>query len=264
MGTRSARDKKSKGEQILEKRMAQLEKELLGGKVLNKKSRDKKPEFSSDDSSSDSDSDRSASPRHRRRHRSSFSESGGDRRRTSRRRSESADRSKKGKYDRKRQMERGDTIDNADMLLVYLIRLLRKYYKRGKRVGGLIDHVLVMAEKNETGYYKLASLVGYDDECREVASEKGLKTFGDVKPSTVLKFLCYDSTKSAKNQGVQQGQNQTNPGQRRKSEGKGSCFKFNGSGCHSHSCQFEHACMFCGDTAHGSQGCRERKIGSSG
>ena len=50
-------------------------------------------------------------------------------------------------------MEKGDLVESAESLLVYLIRLLRRCYKRGKRVGGLINHLLVMSEKAETGYY---------------------------------------------------------------------------------------------------------------
>ena len=174
------------------------------------------------------------------------------------RRSKSVDRSKKGKYDRKRQMESGEKIEKAESLLVYLVRLLRCCYKRGKRVAGLIDHLLVMAEKTETGYYKLASLIGYDDECSEIASDKGLRSFWEVKPSTVLKFLCYDSTNNTKHQPGGQVPQQA---LRKRKDPKGLCFKFNGSGCSNSSCQFKHCCMFYDDLSHSSQGCRKGKSG---
>ena len=126
-------------------------------------------------------------------------------------------------------------------------------------MGGLIDHLLVMTEKAETGYYQLACLVRYDDECREIASGKGLRLFGGVKPSTVLKFLCYDSTNSARRQ---HGSQATHSGQRKRQEPKGFCFKFNGSGCNTSSCQLKHT-MFCGDSSHGSQACKKGKRSST-
>ena len=185
---RPARKGKSRGEKILEKRVEQLERELLEGRVRSKKKSRSKVVDSSDvsDTSSSSgestsSSDSSVSSHHHHRHRSPSPDG-------RRRRSTSREGSRRGKYDRKRQMDKGDVVESAEGLLVYLIRLLRRCYKRGKRVRGLIDHILVMAEKAETGYYKLASLVGYDDECREIASEKGLSSFGDIKPSTVLKL----------------------------------------------------------------------------
>ena len=128
-----SRRSKAKGNRILEKRVKQLEKELREGRTHKKKSRAKSPS-SSESSSSELDSDEgSLEPRRRhRRSRSSSSESSRGRRRN---RSRSSDRSKKEKYDRKRQMEKGDVIENSQMLLVYLVRLLRRCYKRGKPGG---------------------------------------------------------------------------------------------------------------------------------
>ena len=97
-----------------------------------------------------------------------------------------------------------------------------------------------MAEKTESVYYKLESLVRYDDECRDTANEKGLGSFGEIKPLTVLKFLSYDNTSAAKKQGGQSG-----PVASKKIGQKGFCFAFNSqSGCHGAGCAFRHTCMF--------------------
>ena len=115
-------------------------------------------------------------------------------------RSTSPKREKKLKYDRKLQVKKGDSLKNAVSLRVYLIKLLRSSHKKRKHVRGLIDHLLVMAEKVESGYYKMECLTGYDDQCREKASEKGIRSFGEIRPAAVLRFLSYDSTTNARHQ----------------------------------------------------------------
>ena len=109
------------------------------------------------------------------------------------------------------------------MLIVCLIRLLRCCHKKGKDVSGLIDHLLVMAEKTETGYYKPECLTGYDDECREHANERGIKSFSEIKPATVLRFLSYDNTTAARKQ-AQAQPGQIGQSQAKKSGQKGYCF----------------------------------------
>ena len=164
---------------------------------------------------------------------------------------------KRTKYNRKHQLGR-KPIKNADTLLVCLVKLLRKAYKKGKDVGGLIDHLLVMAEKTESGYYKLECLTGYDDDCRERANEEGIKSFGEINAATVLRFLSYDSTAAARKQSVSQTQTQG-----KKSSQRGYCFNFNSqSGCDGAGCNFRHVCMFCGDSTHGSVGCKRSKSSS--
>ena len=224
--------------------MRQLERELLKkqtrGRKAKKSNRSKK-RVQSDSSCDSSDS----SPESRSRLSSSSSDS----------QSRSPEKDRKPKYDRRHQIKK-----DATSLIVYLVKLLQLSYKRGKRVKGIISHLLVMSEKVESGYYKFECLVGYDDECREMASEKGMRSFGEIHPAAVLRFLSYDSTANAKRQ---QGGHQSQA-QPRKQEARGSCFKFNASGCSSSNCQFQHACMFCGDGSHDSQSCRKGKSGPSG
>ena len=117
-------------------------------------------------------------------------------------------------------MKKGDSLKNSTSLIVYLAKLLQSSYKKGKEVKGLISHLLVLAEKVESGFYRMKSLVGYDDECREVASEKGVQAFGKIRPSAVLRFLSYDSMLGAKRQHGQQSQSQS-----KKQETRGYCFK---------------------------------------
>ena len=151
-------------------------------------------------------------------------------------------------------MKKGENLKNSISLLVYLIKLLHKSHKRGKHVKGLIDHLLVMAEKAESGYYKIECLTGYNDECSETASEKGMRSFSEIRPAAILRFLSYDSTTSARRQSGQPPQTTG-----RKQEGRGFCFKFNASGCSSSNCQFKPICMFCNDNSHGSQACKKGK-----
>ena len=152
---------------------------------------------------------------------------------------------KRTKYNRKHQLK-GKAVKNANMLIVCLVRLLRRCYNKGKDVGDLINHLLVMAEKTETGMYQLDCLLGYDDECREHANERGIKSFAEIKPATVLRFLSYDSTTAAR----KQSQNsQSSQAQSKKSGQRGFCYDFNTQvGCDNGACNFRHTCMFCGSS----------------
>ena len=242
--------RKSAAEKDLKRRVRQLEKELLKqqtrGRKVTKSGRSKKKHRTPEPSDSSDGSDSSSS-------RSPSSSSDSDRAS----RSPKPATEKKGKYDRRRQSKKGDTINNSITLLVYLVKLLKSSYKKGKRVRGLINHLLVMSEKAESGYYKLECLQGYDDECREAASEKGIGSFGEIRAAAVLRFLSYDSTTMAKRQQTQGGQG----GHTKRQESRGLCFKFNAAGCSSAGCQFKHVCMFCGEQSHGSQNCRKGKSG---
>ena len=254
----TAKKSGSKSKRELEKRVMKLERALV--KKEAHKSRSKKPVkqmkapspklADDDDVSSDSDSYSSDSSA-----RSVSSSSSDDGRRSSSEKKKKASK-KRTKYNRKHQL-RGKTIKNADTLLVCLVKLLRRSYRKGKDVSGLIDHLLVMSEKTETGMYKLECLLGYDDECREQANEGGIKTFGEIKPATVLRFLSYDNTLSAKKQS-QGGQSPQSQG--KKTSQRGFCYDYNSSmGCDSSACNFRHTCMFCGSGNHGSTGCKRGK-----
>ena len=92
---------------------------------------------------------------------------------------------------------------------------------------------------------------------RNSIAKEGLRSFGEIHPSTVLRFLAYDNTNVAKRQGVQATQ-QTQ--QTKKS--RGMCFKYNAHiGCDGVGCPFRHACVFCYETSHGSTNCRKGKGG---
>ena len=244
----------TRGDRILERRIRKLEKALREGKDVDERGRRKKPgkktrrspppASSSSDSDSSLSSDRSASS-------SSSSPDKEKEKKTS-------SKKKRNKYDRKHQLGKEKAVKKPETIVVCLVKLLKECYGKGRTVTGLIDHLLVVAEKAETGYYQLDSLLGYDDECREIANREGLRSFGEIRPSTVLRFLCYDSTKGAKNQA-------SGGPSHKKSASKGMCFKFNtDAGCDVNSCQFRHACVFCYETGHGSTSCKRGKGGSSG
>ena len=247
----------SSSKKELEKRVVKLEHALRRSEA--RESRKKKPakpkkpvekeSLDDDDSATSSDSDSDSSSVGSRAASSSSSD---------RSRHASPDKKKKAakkrtNYSRKHQLK-GKVVKNADMLLVCLVKLLRRSYKKGKDVAGLIDHLLVMAEKTETGYYKLECLVGYDDDCREHANERGIKSFAEIKPATVLRFLSYNLTTAARKQ-AQAGQSIQFQG--KKSGHKGFCYDFNSYvGCDNLWCNFRHTCMFCGSSSHGSTICK--------
>ena len=216
----------------------------------------KKSPAASPDSSEKCDSSSSGSDTDRSRSRSSSSSSECSVGRSSP--AKKSSKKKRRRYNRKHQMSDSKPVRSADMILVCLVKLLRRCYRRGRDVGGLIDHLLVMEEKTESGYYKLDCLLGYDDECRQTANEKGLKSFGNIKPATMLQFLSYDSTTAVKRQAGQSGQSTQSQGTR--SVQKGFCFSFNAQhGCDNSGCGFRHVCMFCGDSNHGSTNCKKGK-----
>ena len=243
----------------LEKKIASLEKALREKKDRSRKekrsSRPKRvltPESSDGSDSSESSDSSSDSARSSSRSSSSW----GDRYSSPEKK---ASKKKRSKYSRKHQLKDQKKVENTMQLVVYLIRLLRRCHKKGKEVGGLIEHLLVMAEKSEKEVYGLESLIGYDDECRELANERGVKSFGKIRPSSVLKFLSYDGTAVAKRQAAQKAVNKKSS----PPAAKGVCFSFNTqSGCDGSGCAFKHQCMFCGDSSHGSMSCRKGK-GSS-
>ena len=256
----TAKKSGSSSKRDLEKRILKLERRLQ--KKGTRESRKKKsgkskklpnPKSSSEsgsESSSDSESDTSESES-----RSASSSSSDSSRQASPDKKKKASK-KRTKYNRKHQLQ-GKTVKNADMLIVCLVRLLRRCYKKGKDVSGLIDHLLVMAEKTETGMYKLECLIGYDDECREHANERGIKTFAEIKPATVLRFLSYDQTMAAKKQ-TQAGH--TGQTQVKKTSQRGFCYDYNSQvGCDNTACNFRHTCMFCGSNNHGTTNCKRGK-----
>ena len=255
-GVRVKKTKKSSSRKM-EKRILKLEKALKEKKSRgrtekrpSKVKRDPSPDPSdnsggSDSSDSSSDSSRSSS---------SSSSSSSDRYSSPEKKSSS--KKKRSKYSRKHQIKDKKVIESSMELVVYLVRLLRRCHKKGKEIGGLIEHLLVMVEKSEKEVYSLESMIGYDDECRDLANEKGVKSFGKIRPTSVLKFLSYDCTNVAKRQAAQKAGNKkpTQPA------AKGCCFGFNGqAGCDGVGCAFKHQCMFCGDSSHGSMSCRKGK-----
>ena len=132
----SARPKSSsktdKENKDLARRVKQLEKELRNQRVRNRaSSRSRKPKKSTKTrasrSLSTSSSDGSGSTS-----RSASSSTGSDRAS----RSSSPKKDKKPKYDRRRQMRKGDSLKNSISLLVYLIKLLKSSHKKGKARQG--------------------------------------------------------------------------------------------------------------------------------
>ena len=251
----------STSEKLLKKRVRNLERSIRKKEMRESRGKSKKsgkpkkdsPPGSPDDSG-DCDSGDSSSDISREASRSSSSSSSDVATHSSPEKKKKGTKKRRTKYDRKHQLK-GKPMKNADTILVCLIRLLKRCYRRGRRVEGLIDHLLVMAEKAETGMYKLDCLIGYDDECRENANEKGLKSFGKIEAATVLRFLSYDSTAAAKRQGAQAVQPQA-----KRSGLKGYCFSFNSQGgCDGAGCNFKHICMFCGESNHGATGCKRGK-----
>ena len=131
------------------------------------------------------------------------------------------------------------------------LNVLQDLLARGEDVSGFVSHLLVLADKAETKFYRSESLVAYDKAVRMAAAEKGLKKFSEVDSTLVMTHLGFDSAVSSR----KPTSSSTN-----RVKKTGYCYKFNGSGqCDHQNCQFKHECATCGDGSHGRYTCKRVK-----
>ena len=211
----------------------------------NKKSKHRSPSVSSSSSESeDSDSSSSSS--------GSDSESETETE-TTKKRSK-----KKGKYDSSKFLPEDKKVDNFERLMLANLRMALKLLKKERYIKGLLQHLIMVAEKAETTMFANDTLCKYDEAVRITASEKGLRSFGKIDPATIFKFLTYDGTVAA-----EKAKRAADSGKR---QGRGrqgvmyACYAFNNAseGCKG-GCGYRHICSSCGVHGHIFGDCPTRK-----
>ena len=169
----------------------------------------------------------------------------------SRRTRSSSRRGKDSVFDQRNFVEKSVKIDSLEALFLVNIRTVLIMLKQGEPVVGLLEHMELMCEKALTKVYRVNSLIAYDKCVRERADAKGLEVFGTVYNSDVLRYFSYDSTVVSSSRLNKSSKSSSS----NRSAGKNPCFAFNRGGCESSSCRYQHACMFCKSSSHGSQAC---------
>ena len=79
---------------------------------------------------------------------------------------------KKGKYDASRYLDEGDKIDSFSRLILANLRMVLKLFKKKRNLKGLLQHLIMVVEKADTGMFANDSLCRYDEAMRKLASEK--------------------------------------------------------------------------------------------
>ena len=140
-----------------------------------------------------------------------------------------------------------------------------RFYKKERDISGIFEHLILLAEKAETGVFDSEALIRYDDSVKLLAYEKGLKQFKVLDPAAIVKHLAYDGTKVAANSRRAAGRrfnaNNNNNNNSNNNRGGaaasnlpnyGACYKFNlASGdCRRTRCDYRHVCSACGGPGH--------------
>ena len=191
---------------------------------------------------------------------SSAGASAGDRgrsksKKTPKHRSSAASLLRKSEFTHKPYIIKGKPVVNFERLMVCSLRMTKAILESGRGVSGLLSHLVVLAEKAATGYYRVDSIIAYDRATRLAAAEDGIGQFSIIDNSRVLQHLCYDASANA-SKGDARGVDKPH----KSSKSRGLCYRFNKvSGCDRDKCRYLHVCSNCGDGAHGLFGCRKPK-----
>ena len=162
---------------------------------------------------------------------------------------------RKSQFTHKPFIERGKPVNCFERLMVCSLRMMKDIMTSGINTEGVLTHLIVLAEKAATGYYRIDSIIAYDRATRMAAAEKGIGKFSLIDNSLVLQYLCYDGSVNATTSSTKGGDRQ-----RRSAKSGGLCYRFNkSSGCDRDKCRYLHVCSNCGDGAHGLFGCRKPK-----
>ena len=222
------------------------------------------PSSSSSESSSEGDVASEASV-------SSFSSgaSAGDRGRSKLKKSKSKEKKhrssaasllRKSRFTHKPFIERGKPVNCFERLMVCSLRMMKDIMMSGTNTEGVLTHLIVLAEKAATGYYRINSVIAYDRATRMAAAEHGIGKFSLIDNSLVLQYLCYDASVNA-SASAGKGTEKS----KRSSKAVGLCYRFNKStGCERERCRYLHVCSNCGDGAHGLFGCKKPKAHGAG
>ena len=167
---------------------------------------------------------------------------------------------KKGKYDASKFLPEDKKMDSIERLMMANLKMALKLFKKKRNIKGLLQHLVMVAEKAETGMFSSASLCKYDEAVRIAAGEKGLSHFGRIDPTIIFKFLTYDGTVAAEKakKAVDTGKKSG----RGRSGGLFACYAHNYSaeGCKG-GCGYLHICSSCGASAHVWADCTSKKQG---
>ena len=228
---------------------------LASGRVHTSRASSK----SSRSASSSTNSSRSSSGRSdsgsRRRHRDS-------RRSRERSRDRSANtgrRRKHAKYTTLIYLPEFSQVSNYERLVLANARMALRFYKKERDITGILDHIILLAEKAEPGVFDNEALVRYDDSVKLAAYEKGLSQFKLLDPAAIVKHLSYDGTKVAANSrraAVKRFTATKNQSPQAMSRGGGGgggpCYKFNfaSGGCRRQRCEYRHICAACKGPGH--------------
>ena len=174
---------------------------------------------------------------------------------SSKHRSSAASLLRKSEFTHKPYIHKGKPVDRFERLMVCSLRMMKDIMQSGRDVTGVLTHLIVLAEKAASGYYRVDSIIAYDRATRMAAAESGIGKFSIIDNSLVLQYLCYDASVNAT-----KGPEQSARPSRSKRSG-GMCFRFNKStGCEREKCRYIHVCSNCGDGSHGLFGCRKPRL----
>ena len=201
--------------------------------------------------------------RHRRSHRS-----------RSRSRDRSADgnrRRKHGKYTVLKYLPEFSQVSSYERLVLANVRMSLKFYKNDRDIAGMLEHIILVAEKAETGYFEHDALIRYDESVKQAAYENGLSHFEKLNPAAIVKHLSYDGTKAAANSKRASGKRFNVGGKVQSSgsnstPGSGPCYKFNfaSGGCRRSKCDYRHVCSACFRPGHVNNDCTNVDRSGSG
>ena len=229
------------------------------GRASRGSSKSSRSPSSSLDSSTRSSSGHSSSrskKRHRRCRRS---------RNRSRSRSAARDRRRKqGKYTSLKYLPGFTQVSSYERLVLANVRMALRFYKKDRDIKGILDHIILLAEKAEPGVFESDALIRYDESVKQEAYEHGLDQFKKLDPAAIVKHLSYDGTKSAANSRRASGKrfNSFNKAPAAPSSGNsgnpGPCYKFNfaSGGCRRPRCDYKHVCSACFRPGHVNNDCQ--------
>lgn len=155
----------------------------------------------------------------------------------------------KNKFEQKRFVPEGETLNSFEMLMLATANNLLYLLERDLDVSPLVHHFKFLATKAVRANYKPDAFVGYDNIVRQRVSKHGLAAFGEVSQEEVVLQFCPENMvykgKSAKKSDSTQGKKKVN----------NYCKHFNDDECHYKACTYAHRCMACDDISHGRKAC---------
>ena len=182
-------------------------------------------------------------------------------------RSRSKKKKRKGKYTTRKYLPKKscDKSITYERMVLANVKMALSFYKKEKNVKGLLQHIVLIAEKAESGTFTAAALSDYDESVKSLAMDFGLKAFKRADPSSIVKHLSYEGTIAA-----ERARQATRGGGRRR-HGRGqsgnlyACYKYNSyaEGCKG-GCGYRHICSSCGSSAHLADDCPKKSGGNQG